>query len=201
MYHYVYKITNKVNGKFYIGKHSTYDMDDGYYGSSTHLDRAISKYGIDNFEKSILKMFDTSDEAYEYEALVITEDMVKSPDCYNVQGGGKGWATGLLHHIHEKIKNGMHPSAISSLNGTHNWMGENNPSRIRVKDGTHHFQTMDYENRPAVRWARDGKNPFQLMKYDDRPAVVASKNGTHHWNGDSNPKSTPSSLNTRKIVS
>lgn len=41
----IYKTTNKIDGKIYIGKHETQDLKDGYLGSGTHLKRAIKKYG------------------------------------------------------------------------------------------------------------------------------------------------------------
>lgn len=42
-YHYFYKITNKVNGHFYYGIHSTNDLNDGYMGSGTRLHYAYKK--------------------------------------------------------------------------------------------------------------------------------------------------------------
>ena len=44
MYHYFYKITNKLNNHYYYGIHSTDNLNDGYMGSGRKLRRAINKY-------------------------------------------------------------------------------------------------------------------------------------------------------------
>ena len=87
-YNYFYKITNKVNGHFYYGIHSTDNLDDGYMGSGTRLHYAYKKYGIDCFEKEILAFFDTRKEAAKYEAEVVNENLINDPNCYNVILGG-----------------------------------------------------------------------------------------------------------------
>lgn len=87
-YHYFYKITNQVNGKYYYGIHSTDDLDDGYKGSGLRLSLAYKKYGEGNFKKEIIKFFETRKEASEYEESVVTEDEVNSEDCYNLTIGG-----------------------------------------------------------------------------------------------------------------
>jgi len=95
-YHYFYKITNNLNGHFYYGVHNTNNLNDGYMGSGTRLHYAYKKYGIENFTKEILKFFDTSKEAFEYEAEIVNENLIKDDNCYNIQTGGTGWgATGL----------------------------------------------------------------------------------------------------------
>ena len=58
MKHVIYKITNIVNGKFYIGKHSTLDINDSYMGSGVAIKKAIKKYGKENFTKEILFEFE-----------------------------------------------------------------------------------------------------------------------------------------------
>ena len=90
MLHYTYRIDNLINGKYYIGKHSSNSLDDDYMGSGPLIKAAIAKYGIDNFKKTILKTFPTSEEAFEHEAQIVTMVEVNDPMCYNVQPGGKG---------------------------------------------------------------------------------------------------------------
>ena len=53
MHFIIYKTTNHFNGKIYIGKHRTYNLDDDYLGSGKHLQRAIEKHGANNFKKEI----------------------------------------------------------------------------------------------------------------------------------------------------
>lgn len=89
MYHYLYKITNLTNGKFYIGVHNTKDMNDGYAGSGTILKKAFQKYGEISFSKTILMYYDTKELASKAEADFITPEMLASDDCYNVQPGGR----------------------------------------------------------------------------------------------------------------
>ena len=87
-YHYFYKITNNTNSHYYYGVHNTDNLDDGYMGSGKRLQYAYKKYGIENFTKEILKMFQTSEEAFLYEAEVVTEELVKDDACYNCELGG-----------------------------------------------------------------------------------------------------------------
>ena len=61
----IYKITNLIDGKMYIGKHITSDIDDGYMGSGKRIKRAIKKYGEENFRKEWL-MFCEDEEELNY---------------------------------------------------------------------------------------------------------------------------------------
>lgn len=88
MYHIVYLVTNKTNGKLYVGKHSTKNIDDGYLGSGKGIKRAIDKYGIENFEKKVLGSFPTSEAALSAERLIVSTELVNDKKFYNMIEGG-----------------------------------------------------------------------------------------------------------------
>lgn len=95
-YNYFYKITNKINGHYYYGVHSTDNLEDGYMGSGTRLKKAIEKYGIENFEKEIIKYCDNREEAYKLESDYVTESLIRDDNCYNIILGGEQFSTEFL---------------------------------------------------------------------------------------------------------
>lgn len=104
-YNFVYKTTNLVNGKIYIGVHSTDNLEDGYIGCGIYRNSdavnkakktrfygfasAVTRYGYDNFKTAILKFFKTKEEAYIYESKIVTEKFVNSDKTYNIKIGGE----------------------------------------------------------------------------------------------------------------
>ena len=56
---YVYKTTNKVNNKIYVGKHKSNRFDENYLGSGVLLSSAIKKYGKENFITEVLEKYHT----------------------------------------------------------------------------------------------------------------------------------------------
>lgn len=103
-YHYFYKITNLINGKYYYGIHSTNNLEDGYMGSGTCLKKAYKKYGIENFNKEILRYFDNREELANYEEFIVNENLITDFNCYNISKGGETFKT--LHTIPVKDQNG-----------------------------------------------------------------------------------------------
>jgi group I intron endonuclease len=90
MFYYLYKITNLVNNRFYIGVHKTKNIEDGYMGSGKILRQAIEKYGIENFQKEILEYFSDSKSMLKREKEIVTEEFLSRSDVYNLRKGGDG---------------------------------------------------------------------------------------------------------------
>lgn len=89
MHIYVYRITNLINQKEYVGVHTTSNLDDGYMGSGIAIMRAVKKHGVNNFQKEIIQFFNTESEAYEYELQIVNEEYVAREDTYNMTLGGR----------------------------------------------------------------------------------------------------------------
>lgn len=90
MHHIVYKTSHQATGKFYIGVHSTYDIEDGYLGSGYLLKRALKKYGRGSFRREILHVCGTRDEAFAKERELVNRAFVLQEDTYNLAEGGSG---------------------------------------------------------------------------------------------------------------
>jgi hypothetical protein len=90
MHYYLYEIRNNINGKIYIGVHRTFNMDDGYMGSGKILCRAIAKYGVENFTKTILETFTDATTMFVREKEIVNEEFLSRSDVYNLRRGGSG---------------------------------------------------------------------------------------------------------------
>lgn len=90
----IYRITNTINHKTYIGQHKYYNsllVEDNYMGSGIHLKRAQKKYGIENFTKEIITIAMSQLEANVLEKYYIEKERKSNIyGCYNIADGGLG---------------------------------------------------------------------------------------------------------------
>ena len=87
--YFIYKITNLLNGKIYIGVHN--GNKPNYMGSGTALIKDIKKFGVENFKRRILKRFSRKKQAYDYEKKKVDKKFVEREDTYNRMTGGGGY--------------------------------------------------------------------------------------------------------------
>jgi len=89
-YHFIYKTTNLLSGKYYIGMHSTDDLNDGYMGSGNRLRLAVRKHGKENFKREVLEYCETREELGKREKEVVNLDEISKIECMNLTVGGEG---------------------------------------------------------------------------------------------------------------
>jgi len=137
MLYTIYKITNKINGKIYIGKHQTTNPNDSYYGSGKAIVDAIQKHGKDNFTKEVLFIFDNEEQMNLKERELITEDFVGRTDTYNLGVGGEGGPHFKNRHHSEitknKVRNTIKAMNISSSGFTGKTHSLSTITRIKEK--------------------------------------------------------------------
>lgn len=97
---------SKIDGinRIYIGVHKTPNPEifDGYIGSGVKIQYpssymnpkspfqyAVKKYGVKAFERTILFVYDTAEEAYKKEHDIVTEEFISKSYVYNVAIGGE----------------------------------------------------------------------------------------------------------------
>ena len=167
--HYFYKITNKINGKYYYGIHSIPKslgkdpLYDGYLGSGTEIRIAIQNEGRENFEKEVIEIFETREGARLKEAEVVTIDLISDPLCYNrTVGGGYsniGKTVVILKDNPEKI-----------LLIDQKEFSEHPEKYIGVGAG---FVTVKRKNDPSNKWIKISKEEY----YQNKDQYITASHG------------------------
>lgn len=107
-YHYIYKVVCATTQKFYIGMHSTDNLNDGYKGSGKRLWYSIRKHGWETHSFSILEFLPNRKCLKERERTIVNEEMLNNPLCLNLKIGGEGGG---------KFKNVKHQQKCSAAGG------------------------------------------------------------------------------------
>lgn len=112
----IYKTTNLVNGKFYVGKDSKNDPN--YLGSGRILKRSIKKHGKENFKKEVLEVCVSEEHLNERERFWITELKCRErADCYNIGEGGIGGDNITYNPKKPEFIEKMKLAMVGSVNG------------------------------------------------------------------------------------
>lgn len=192
MYGYIYKTTNLINGKIYIGKKKG-DFNPNYKGSGTALWNAINKYGWDNFKVEFLCPCFSPEELNEEERILIAhfDSRVKQGKGYNISEGGD-WgdiSEGLSEEDNKRWRQNISKACAGKRNG---FYGRKHTEESRKLISEHHAD-FSGENHPIygkhlsestkrkIGEAGKGRIPWNkgLTKSDPRVA----KNTSHSREG------------------
>lgn len=115
---YFYKITNKLNGKYYYGS----GQHDGYYGSGFALKRAYKKYGKDQFTYEVLRYFETREQAFRFEQLFLSiYKLDVDPKSYNTcRNANGGYISEEVYESNRKIMKAYRKTEEGSIKGLKN---------------------------------------------------------------------------------
>lgn len=180
MKHFVYKTTH-VNGKYYIGRHSTKDINDEYIGSGRWPRSIKDKTTV---SREILEYATNEEHLKELEQQYLHEHFGK-PNCMNMISDSVGFNT-----EHNPMKQ---PEVSEKLSGDNHWTRKN-PDKVqeirirqytKYQEGTHNWSTQ-HPNKDGVisrRTAELGRNVFQI----NNPSIWRSEQGIHHWQNGNAP--------------
>lgn len=128
-YGYIYRTTNLVSGKKYIGKHHREEptVDYNYLGSGLLIEKAINKHGKENFVLEVLDWAESKNELNELERYWIAYfNAVNSKDFYNLTHGGEGFGSGNENpNWNKEVSQETRTKISKSLKGR--FSGDKNP--------------------------------------------------------------------------
>lgn len=169
----IYKITNLVNGKTYIGQHKYKTLNDNYMGSGTLLYKAKKKYGIENFKKEIiLSDIDNIELANDYEQFYILWNRALGKAEYNLAKGGNG-SSGVHYHLSEETKRKM-----SKAKKGHIAWNKGKTSVNGQQKGKKH-KSFSEETKIKMSKAQKGKTKSEEHKRNIGKAMMGKKRGPY----------------------
>lgn len=197
-YHYIYKTTNLVNKKYYIGMHSTNNLNDEYMGSGTLLKRSLNKYGKENHSIEILEYVNSREELVEKEKEIVSLQEIAKKECMNLSVGGSGgihnedhynkfvkgpknlinWQIKLKELKKDEIwctnfKNKIKLGLEKSNNDPRKFLGKNHSNETKQKMSETKKGTGKGENNSQhnTMWITNGKESKKIKKTDNIPTT------------------------------
>lgn len=181
MYFLIYKITNNLNNKIYVGAHKTENRDDDYFGSGKVLARAIEKYGKEKFHKEILLECKTEEEMWQSEANIVDEEFVARDDTYNIKVGGFGGFDYInkskknIYENHNRTENFRKSVSV----GVKKWWREKSEEERK-----------EYALKTSVQrrlYIEKNGNPFFGKKHTEESKEKMRKARVGRFGGENNP--------------
>ena len=147
-YGYIYKTTNLINGKIYIGKKESPDFDPNYKGSGKALNYAFKKHGWENFKVEYLFPCFSKEELNAEERFLIAwfDCRVKNGKGYNISEGGD-WGDVSQGMTTEQYKAWCEKNRLANLGDKNHFYGKKHTEESKLKISEHHAD-FSGENHP-----------------------------------------------------
>lgn len=175
-YYYLYKIEFP-NGKYYLGKHTTKNINDGYGGSGVLLPREYSHNDINLTNKIILKFFKNSDELDEGEIKLIGDLYLKDEKCLNYRKGGSGGINELIADKISNSKKGIKRSRESIEKQRIKCIGKKHTDKTKQKQSEWHkeFWTSEDGEMRKLKMSKIMKNKGRTNETKEKISQIAKK--------------------------
>lgn len=186
--YYIYQTTNLVNNKKYIGKHYG-ELNDEYLGSGKLLQRAIEKYGKENFKKEILFISQNNEENNQKEIEFIKAfNAVNDNNYYNIAAGGDGGD--IFHNLPQEQQLALKKSYSERTSGEKNPMygkhhSEETKEKLRQIDKSY-TQTEEYKNNMSKAVSGE-KNGMYGKHHTEESKKKMSDSTKGMYEGNKNP--------------
>lgn len=177
---YIYKITNTINGKFYIGSRRCETLaeakQDNYFGSGVALYYAIRKYGKENFTKQIIAFVDN---AYEYEETILQNiDAANNPKCYNIKNAGIGFDKAIVKKQWQNPEFRAMRSAKATEQIKKQWQDPEYRAMQSVRQKEHIkklWQDLEYRAMQSAKNKEKMKKQWQDPEFRAKMSAIKSK--------------------------
>lgn len=194
MVEFIYKISNSINQKVYIGKsknvENRWKQHKGMVGKKTHpLYDSMMKYGVDNFEIQIIDSGDNKSIDYLEKKWILEYDSVKNG--YNLTEGGCGGDTfGSRDTLSQDItreklkkvglKNLQNPEYVQNLRKKSilNWESPLYRNKVKI-NLLNAMSNPEYKNKISESMKKHLKDPDNLKVWSE--CKKGDKNG--RWLG------------------
>lgn len=181
MKHFIYKTTH-INGKYYIGRHSTENINDGYIGSGLWPSSIKDKSTL---TREILEYADSVEQVTRLEGQYLAEHYGK-PGCMNQTVDPIGFDTD-----NNPMKD---PIIAEKIAGDNHYMRKNPQARENsrqkqnklVQEGKHNLQGDRNPNKDG----RNAKKAYENGNHvwlKNNPSIWRSEAGIHHWQNGNSP--------------
>lgn len=204
MKHFIYKTTHK-NGKYYVGRHSTENIDDGYIGSGQWVKQIKDKTTL---TREILEYADSTEQIKDLEGKYLAEHFGR-PQCMNRTPDPVGFDSenNPMKDLSVAAKisgdnHWSHKNPEKTIKGDNHWMNKNTDAReqflkevlpksnkaliesnkIKMQNGTHH----NLVNNPSTWRAEQGIHHWQHGKSPNADGKLNKKlveEGRHNFQG------------------